>query len=103
MNVLVAYGSKHGATKGIAEHIAERLRAEQRQAEHELDGEEPVCEPLVHAPAALRGRLDIAIAHGRGARAAADEKAASIGGIVAGHVRALSRRLESALPQRCRS
>jgi menaquinone-dependent protoporphyrinogen oxidase len=28
MNMLVAYGSKHGATKGIAERIAERLRAE---------------------------------------------------------------------------
>ena len=32
MNVLVAYGSKHGATKGIAECIAERLRAEGQQA-----------------------------------------------------------------------
>jgi hypothetical protein len=32
MNVLVAYGSKHGATKGIAERIAERLRAEGQQA-----------------------------------------------------------------------
>ena len=27
MNVLVAYGSKHGATKGIAERIAETLWA----------------------------------------------------------------------------
>ena len=32
MNVLVAYGSKHGATKGIAERIAETLRAEGQQA-----------------------------------------------------------------------
>ena len=32
MNMLVAYGSKHGATKGIAERIAERLRAEGQQA-----------------------------------------------------------------------
>jgi menaquinone-dependent protoporphyrinogen oxidase len=32
MKVLVAYGSKHGATKGIAEGIAERLRAEGQQA-----------------------------------------------------------------------
>jgi menaquinone-dependent protoporphyrinogen oxidase len=32
MNALVAYGSKHGATKGIAECIAERLRAEGQQA-----------------------------------------------------------------------
>jgi len=32
MNVLVAYGSKHEATKGIAECIAERLRAEGQQA-----------------------------------------------------------------------
>ena len=32
MNVLVAYGSKHGATKGIAERIAEQLRAVGQQA-----------------------------------------------------------------------
>jgi menaquinone-dependent protoporphyrinogen oxidase len=32
MNVLVAYGSKHGATKGIAERIAAQLRAEGQQA-----------------------------------------------------------------------
>jgi menaquinone-dependent protoporphyrinogen oxidase len=32
MNVLVAYGSKHGATKGIAERIAARLQAEGQRA-----------------------------------------------------------------------
>ena len=32
MNVLVAYGSKHGATKGIAERIAARLQAQGQQA-----------------------------------------------------------------------
>jgi menaquinone-dependent protoporphyrinogen oxidase len=32
MNVLVAYGSKHGATKGIAERIAETLQAAGQEA-----------------------------------------------------------------------
>ena len=32
MNVLVTYGSKHGATKGIAERIAARLQAEGQPA-----------------------------------------------------------------------
>jgi menaquinone-dependent protoporphyrinogen oxidase len=32
MNVLVAYGSKHGATKGIADRIAARLQAEGQRA-----------------------------------------------------------------------
>jgi menaquinone-dependent protoporphyrinogen oxidase len=32
MNVLVAYGSKHGATKGIAERIAAQLQAEGQPA-----------------------------------------------------------------------
>ena len=32
MNVLVAYGSKHGATKGIAERITETLQAAGHQA-----------------------------------------------------------------------
>lgn len=33
MNVLVAYASQHGATRGIAERIAERLRVSGHQAE----------------------------------------------------------------------
>ena len=33
MRILVAYASKHGSTKGIAEHIAERLRT----VGHEVD------------------------------------------------------------------
>jgi menaquinone-dependent protoporphyrinogen IX oxidase len=33
MTVLVAYASKHGATQGIAEHIAEQLRQPGKQAE----------------------------------------------------------------------
>jgi menaquinone-dependent protoporphyrinogen oxidase len=33
MTVLVAYASKHGATKGIAEHIAETLKQSGRSAE----------------------------------------------------------------------
>ena len=33
MHVLVAYASRHGATQGIAEHIAETLRAAEIDAE----------------------------------------------------------------------
>ena len=33
MSVLVAYASRHGATRGIAEHIADRLRADGLEAD----------------------------------------------------------------------
>jgi menaquinone-dependent protoporphyrinogen oxidase len=33
MTILVAYASKHGATQGIAEHIAEQLRQLGKEAE----------------------------------------------------------------------
>ena len=33
MSVLVAYASRHGATQGIAEHLADRLRADGLEAE----------------------------------------------------------------------
>ena len=49
MNVLVAYASRHGATQGIAERIAESLRgfglnAEARPAASRLSGSNPLIE-----------------------------------------------------------
>ena len=51
----------------------ERLRTEQRQAEQQLNGEQPVGEEGVPAAAALRRGIDIRIAHRRRAGAPADE------------------------------
>ena len=74
------------AARDVAEP-RERLRAEQRQAQHELDREQPVGEQRVGPSAPLRARLDRPVANRRGAWAAPDEESAGVGRVVAGQPR----------------